>query len=258
MKILIFTDLHFGSKIENKNKEGINSHGHIIKPQLKKLKKIILKENPDFVVNLGDTVTAFSHQAAIKIFTEYLNIFNLPMPLYHLHGNHDLIQLTEEELNDLVRQDRNISFIHDGLSHIFVRAIKNREEHLIHVDKETIGWLEKELGKAKGKVVIYMHYPISGDKGNLGYYHKERPQQAFIQESKELRDVLEKSGKVLCVLSGHTHFYFNKKINGIRYITVPSFSEDKDGKPSTEFVIIELPEMDVEVKSLASYKPHHS
>lgn len=44
MKALVFTDLHFGSKIENKQKEGINSHGHIIRPHLKKLKEVILKE----------------------------------------------------------------------------------------------------------------------------------------------------------------------------------------------------------------------
>ena len=251
-KILIFTDLHYGSKIENKDgKEGVNTHGHIIKSDLLKLKKAIIKENPDFVINLGDTVTAFSHEDAVNTYKDYLNIFaDLPMPLYHLHGNHDFKQLNEKELNELVGQKDKVSFTHDNILHLFVKAYKDDEKKVVFVKEETIQWLEKEIANTDKKMAVYIHYPITEDKDNLGYYHINRPEVAFVQESKLLKDIFEKSGKVLSVISGHTHFFYEKKIKGIKHITIPSFSEDKDGKPSTEYGIVHFPSMDVEVKKI--------
>lgn len=248
-KALIFTDLHYGSKIENKNRKGINTHGHAIKSDLLKLKKAIITENPDFVINLGDAVTAFSHENYIAFYKEFLKLFSdLPMPLYHFYGNHEFELSTEAELNQLTKQKGRITFTHANILHLFVNAYK--KNGTIFVDKETIQWVKKEIAKTNKKIAIYLHYPITVDKENLSYYHIDRPAEAFILESKELRTIFEKSGKVLGVINGHTHFFYQTKIKGIKYITIPSFSEDKNGKPATEYAIVNFPSIDVKIKKI--------
>lgn len=248
-RVLIFTDLHFGGRTENKDKEGINTHGDIIRPDLIKLKEIILQENPDFVMNLGDTINYCSKEEFVDRYKEFLEIFsNLPMPVHHIHGNHDLKILAESELNGLVQQKDKVSFTYKNIHHIILKAYK--ANGAISVDYETLEWLQEEIKNTPHKVVIYCHYPISEDKDNLGYYHIYRAHDAFVQQSKMLRELFEQSGKILCVLSGHTHFYYNKTINGIKYVTIPSFSEDKDKQPSTEFGILEIPSTELRIQSI--------
>lgn len=246
-KIILFTDLHFGNNVENKSgKQGVNTHGGNILAKIHILIQTIKHLNPVFIINLGDAIQAKSKDNALALYKEFLSLFS-GMKIFHILGNHDTKYALPKEILQLLDQESHLSFELGGYKHIIIDSFKKGEE--VSMPEKTLVWLKNQL-ETKKKVIIYSHYPISQDTDNLGYYHKEYPYRAFLLESKQIREILEISGNVVAFISGHTHFYFSKEINGIKYYTIPSFSEDDNNKPSLNMGILDLDTLNLEIKKI--------
>lgn len=106
------------------------------------------------------------------------------------------------------------------------------------VPLEQLTWLRQELQTTALPVIVYSHYPIDERSMEGNYWFQERPEKAFVVNSKEVRKILEEFPKVRAFFSGHTHFAHDHTIHGIRHITVPSFAEnDGNHAPACTYMV---------------------
>ena len=76
-----------------------------------------------------------------------------------------------------------------------------------------LSWLETELSKARGPVIVLAHQRLDLDKAHA------------VQNAPAVRSLLEKSGKVLAVFQGHSHKNDYQQIAGIHYTTLVAMVE---------------------------------
>jgi DNA repair exonuclease SbcCD nuclease subunit len=241
MKILIFTDAHFGENINYETiggKDYVNVFGSQFPKLLKKLKPKF--KNYDLIVNLGDSIFNKNKNADIKRYKQFLNLFKgVKIPVIHLFGNHDTKFIPQEKLNRFIGE-RKEYYSKDirGIHHIILTAESHHMGFNPHISREQIGWLKKDIQKTSLPVIVYTHFLLTEQSSKENYYFSPfKENMILIEERKEIRKILEESKKVLLVLNGHMHFYHKEKINRITYLTLPSICEnDKKGKPTEEYL----------------------
>jgi predicted phosphodiesterase len=151
-------------------------------------------------------------------------------PRYHVAGNHDFDKITFQDVlsNEINYGDANgklyYSFIAGGVKYIVLDACYNnaKGEHYstgnfdwkvaVVPDKE-IEWLGKELSEGKEPVIVFTHQLLNGWDVN-----EKLPQSFIISNAKQVVGMLEKSGRVLAVISGHYHRGWYSVRNGIHYV----------------------------------------
>ena len=109
------------------------------------------------------------------------------------------------------------------------------------MSEEELVWLKDDLAKTEFKTLVYCHFPLDNQLMDENYYFKDRPERGSLNNKSFLRNIFQKSGKVIGVFSGHTHFFSSQVVEGITYTTIPSFSEnDGKHKPKAEYGIVTL------------------
>jgi hypothetical protein len=85
-----------------------------------------------------------------------------------------------------------------------------------------------DLEASELPAIVFTHIPLDNGsmKGNF-YFEKAYPQHAAYPESQgeAIRDVIERSGKVILCLNGHAHWNAYHAIDGVHYVTLPSLTE---------------------------------
>jgi alkaline phosphatase len=84
-----------------------------------------------------------------------------------------------------------------------------------NIPEKEMDWLKKDLQKTENPAIVLVHQLLSGAK----------PYE--INNSPQVRAILESCGKVKCVLQGHYHEGDYSEINGIHYYTLRSLIEGK-------------------------------
>jgi len=247
-KIILVTDIHYGDHIRNKAREGINTHGNT-DDLLMKLNKSILALSPKAVINLWDLVYWTTNEEKWERYKHVKNILfeNNTFPNYHLLWNHEFSLISLWDLESILNTKFRQSFTVKNTKHIIL-DIELSEDKQFQVSSKTIAWLEKELETVL-PVCIYCHYPISEEAENISYYHKNNPHRSFLKNSKELKKVIQWTTCKYWI-SGHTHFYYETKIDTIKHITLPSFSEDNKGKPNGMYGMLDTKTMNIEINTL--------
>ncbi|XAL99748.1 metallophosphoesterase [Phycisphaeraceae bacterium D3-23] len=83
-----------------------------------------------------------------------------------------------------------------------------------NLPEEQLDWFEAQLDDAAGPVVVLTHQRIDG----LDVHHNVRNGAAA-------RALMEASGKVVLVMSGHSHTNMHEQVNGIDYVVVRAMVE---------------------------------
>jgi len=243
MKIFLITDIHYGGNSNypnypvNKGLEYINVFGGQFQKLISKLKPEM--DACDLVVNLGDLIHDNSLEKDIENYKDALVLMSSKTPTKHVIGNHDLRNLTKETLASLIGEEKcYYSFDAGGYHQVVLDGNRTEPRGPNYVSEEQLVWLEEDLEKTQYKTILYCHYPLDRQSMNDNYYFSVNPELASVNNKYFVRKVLNKSGKVLAVFSGHTHFFCKQIIDGITYFTVPSFLEnDGEGKPSAKYGI---------------------
>src|SRR5262249_18755132 len=91
-----------------------------------------------------------------------------------------------------------------------------------------LDWLCDDLAGTDLPSIIFTHVPLDNGsmKGNF-YFEKAYPNHGNYPEAQgeAIRDVIERSGKVILCLNGHAHWNAYHSIDGTHYITIPSLVE---------------------------------
>jgi predicted phosphodiesterase len=207
------------------------------------------QEKVDFVIELGD----FKDQDQVpneantlKYLTTIESVFHqFKGATYHVLGNHDMDGISKEQFLSRVvntgipAMKSYYSFNQNSFHFVvldgnFTKEGKeydhgnfNWEDSMISADQ--LNWLKDDLNKNKLPVIVFIHQMLDDSKN---------VKQA-VQNAAEVRQILEQSGKVLCVFQGHVHEERYNRINGIHYYSVNAVV-DGDGPENNSFMIVDV------------------
>jgi predicted phosphodiesterase len=196
------------------------------------------QEKLDFVIELGD----FKDQDAIPNESNTLNYLTtieaefqkFDGPTYHVLGNHDNDGISKTQFLERVentgipKSQSYYSFNRNGI-HLVVLDGNFTSWDDAMIPETQINWLKEDLKKNKFPTIVFVHQMLDDSKN---------VKQA-VQNAAEVRQILEQSGKVLCVFQGHVHEERYNLINGIHYYSVNAVV-DGDGPENNAYMIVDV------------------
>ena len=188
---------------------------------------VMNRERPDFMIELGDIKDLGpSKEATLGYLDKIEKVFaGFKGPRYHVAGNHDFDCLTPEEFFARIPNDGKVSktgyysFVRGGVTFIVLNACFDSEMKPYscsnpwdnaNVPPEEIAWLEKELAAAPGRAIVFCHQCLCS---NVEPRH-------LVKNAAAVRAVIEKSGKVKAVFTGHQHSGLVDIVKGITYYSL--------------------------------------
>lgn len=223
LRLAVVTDIHHGADYGTKL-------GASALPLLGRFRDWCADVAPDLVLELGDRINNVSAEADVRLTGEVAAAFQgFPREVVHLLGNHDCHALSVEQAEAAFQASfRSHSRDQGGLHLVFWNA--NVEKHPTSgfaADPADIEWLARDLASTELPTIVCSHIPLDGGSmaGNL--YFEQGPSATLggYANSEAVRAVIERSGKVVLCIAGHTHWNALAIMDGIVYATVPSLSE---------------------------------
>ena len=207
------------------------------------------QEKLDFAIELGD----FKDQDAVpneantlKYLTDIESVFQkFKGPTYHVLGNHDTDGISKQQFLERVentgipKTKSYYSFNQKGIHFVILDGDFTKEGKAYDhgnfswddsfIPESQINWLKADLKENSLPVVVFVHQM-------LGHW---RDVKLEIQNAAAVRQILEQSGKVLCVFQGHVHEESYNLINGIPYYSVNAVV-DGDGSENSAYMIVDI------------------
>lgn len=234
-RVGVLTDIHFADKPPAGTRH--------YRESLDKLREAVARfqeEKVDFAVELGDLIDSarspeleLKHLAAVE--AEYSRFKG---PRHYVLGNHCLDGLTRKQFFENCGASRPYySFDHADFHFIVLDACHRADgepysagnfqwtDSAIPIDE--LKWLEADLQETDKHALVFVHQRL--DVAN----------SHGIRNAPAVREVLEKSGKVLAVLQGHSHKNDLRQIGGIPYCTLAAVIEGS-GAENNAYGVLEL------------------
>jgi 3',5'-cyclic AMP phosphodiesterase CpdA len=247
LKIGLLTDLHFGPQAFHEGK--LRKLTHHAAELTRGVVRVMNEElRPDLLVNLGDDIEDESREADLARYTECQEILRTAnAELVNVAGNHDTIHLTRDDLARIWRHDGPLFYSFDrGGFHLVVLHTLERKDVDVRIPRAQLEWLEADLAKTSLPAVVMMHHSASEQDLSDSFWFRGLAHLALVTERRELRAILEKSGKVRVVFNGHVHRNHLDVIGGIPYVTIQSLvenlDEDAPGRPAAAYALATLEE----------------
>lgn len=224
VKVAVISDIHHGP--DRGSKRGSRAKGLVQKFA------VWLSKNPhDIAVELGDRISDVDREADLVFVREVADWFReIRIPMHHLVGNHDAKKLgIAEQETILGRPLQSRSLDLNGWHLVFWSAhVVLDDAKGFSLGPDDLNWLQHDLSRTELPTVLFTHVPLDNGsmKGNF-YFEKFCPHHAHYSESEaeRIRDVIERSQKVVLCINGHTHWNAYHCIDGVHYITIPSLTE---------------------------------
>ena len=229
MRFGLVTDCHYADIPYAKREHPIGDAAY--RESLAKLRECVAvmdSERPSFLIELGDFKDEGPDKASTIGYLDKVEaVFSqFSGPRYHVLGNHDLDLLDKNEFLARIKnygQDEALahySFDVSGIRFIVLDACYNSklEDYVpgnwewtdANVPPPQLAWLEEELASAPGQVVVFGHQCLDP---NADMRHQ-------VRNAADVRAILEKSGKVNAVFTGHQHSGLVSCVNGITYYSL--------------------------------------
>ena len=229
MRFGLVTDCHYADIPYAKREHPIGDAAY--RETLAKLRECVAvmdSERPSFLIELGDFKDEGPDKASTigyldkveAVFAEFSG------PCYHVLGNHDLDLLDKKEFLAHIRNYgqaealAHYSFDVSGIRFVVLDACYNSklEDYVpgnwewtdANVPPDQLAWLEEEIASAPGQVVVFGHQCLDP---NADTRHQ-------VRNAADVRAILEKSGKVNAVFTGHQHSGLVSCVNGITYYSL--------------------------------------
>ncbi|MBX3183471.1 MAG: metallophosphoesterase [Polyangiaceae bacterium] len=226
----------------------------------------------DVVINLGDVLEDESALLDAERYQELTAALALlPCPKLHVAGNHDRIHLSDQALLALWAENQlTPSALHYSRDiagvHFAVLATEETRDVDVRLPKQQLEWLEADLAATELATIVCVHHPLSDCQLEGNRWFAAAPHLCRVVERKQVRQVIEASGKVALVLNGHAHWNHFDLIHGVPYVTLQSpienLDEDAPGRPACTFGWVELDAQRVLVRVFgaqpATYQLHLS
>ncbi len=235
LRVGLMTDLHYADKNPTKTR--------FYREALAKLDEAVEhmnREKPTLVIELGDFIDqADSVEREIEwLKTMESHFAKLSMPRHYVLGNHCVGTLTKQEFAQHTKAaGGHASFESNGVTFLILDACfredgtpyerKNFNWQDANLPKAELAWLEAELSKVSGPVIVLAHQRLDLDKAHA------------VRNAVEVRALLERSGKVLAVFQGHSHKNDYQQIASIHYTTLVAMVEGT-GLESSGYTMLDI------------------
>jgi predicted phosphodiesterase len=246
----IVTDIHYADIPDNGAKAYSQS--------LEKLKECVDSMNffkADFLVELGDfkdmSTPPSEEKALVYLFRAEKEFSRFSGDHYHVLGNHDEDCISKQQFlsvagNSGIPSDKTYySFDKNGVHFIVLDANFDSTGKPFdrgqfdwgdpNIPAPEIQWLKKDLRKARGTTIVFIHQMLDGEKGYS------------VKNAEMVRKLLERSGKVAAVFQGHFHEGQYRFINGIHYYTLKALV-DGEGAGNSSYALVEITPVNIRVK----------
>ncbi|WP_215225517.1 metallophosphoesterase family protein [Echinicola shivajiensis] len=209
-------------------------------------------EKVDFVMHLGDFKDQDDQQLeedTLKYLRDIESVYaRFKGPRYHCLGNHDVDSIRKEQFlsnieNTGITKDRSYySFDQKGM-HFIVLDANYHEDGRNHFYKEgadwtntnipefELEWLKADLERNSKPTIVFCHHPL------FEYFHGQS--QMHVNNYKQVKAILEDSGKVMAVFQGHVHEERFDHQGGIHFATQMAMV-DGSGAENSSFSILEI------------------
>ena len=181
----------------------------------------------DFVIELGDFKDNTNGREGTLRHLEAIEseLARFKGPRYHVAGNHDFDCLTPEEFFSRIPNDGRVSptgyysFVRGGVTFVVLNACydstlkpysRRNPWDDANVPPEELDWFARELAAAKGNVIVFCHQRLEDSA---------EPRH-LIRNAAAVRALIESSGKVKGVITGHQHKGGHRILNGIPYYSL--------------------------------------
>lgn len=236
IRLAIITDLHLGR--DTGKVRGLEAMG-----LLRNIITHIHALEPDAVLELGDRLTDEDFETDKRHLLELAGEFKrLPYPRHHISGNHDILPKALQESILGANLGNHVAML-GGWTLVFLETIDGTTGGLL--TPETLAWLENTLAQSQHPVALFSHQPLHGQwlEGNP-YFERDYREHACAKNAEAARTIMEASGKVRLCVSGHAHWFDQRTVNGIPYITLlgPTESHWTNGLACGAFSLLELGE----------------
>jgi Icc protein len=243
MKIGLISDLHIGP---DRSTQGIPLK--LSEYSLPFIDEFVdhISKNPNyaFAIHLGDLIEDAGRDMDLQNFQTGVAAFaKSPVPMHHVIGNHDVINLSQDEICSFIEKDSLFYSFDLGEFHFIILHSDTHTpvRYPASIPQNQVDWLREDLAKNNKPTVVFTHFSLADQDltGNPWFYRQ--PENCFLENRFEIRRIFSTSGNVIAVLNGHLHWNHIDHHDGIPYITVQSAVEKlKGGKISNSWGIIQL------------------
>lgn len=230
MKFAILTDIHLGGEKYYKGiLRKINKDAKIF------LDNFVAEMNnnvqPEFVVVLGDLIED-DNEINDKINIDYIVklLKQLECPVYYVAGNHDLKNISEDELAKLFNQKKLYYSFDSSRFHFIVLFSRVSEDRTIWIPNEQKEWLKQDLDKTDKKSVVFVHHGLADQDLTGNPWFEGKPKNCLIANRQEIRNIFSVSNKVIASFNSHLHWDKKNIYDNIPYFTIQSLTENEDDK----------------------------
>lgn len=236
LRIGLVTDLHYADK----DPVGTRHYRETL-AKLAEAGARFRSHPPDFVVALGDLIDAAS---TVEEEQRYLRRIQremaaaVPFPRHYVLGNHCVDTLTKEEFLAGVGQEESFySFDAAGYHFVVLDACfredgepygrKNFHWTDTSIPPGELRWLQEDLAGTPHRTIVLAHQrlDVSGPHA--------------VKNAARVREILERSGRVLAVFQGHSHDNDYREVGGIHYCTLVAMVEGS-GAASNGYSLLEI------------------
>lgn len=197
-----------------------------------------------FAVHGGDLIDALPDpdDPSEKRFLKRINaeFARLKVKRHYVLGNHCVYSLTKPEFLDIVERPRSYySFDQHGFHFVVLDACcrqddvdygrRNFDWKDTEIPAAQRDWLAQDLKATKHKTVVFVHQRLDLPVG----------EEDAVHSAPAVREVLEKSGKVVAVFMGHSHVNDYRAINDIHYCTLDAVIGG-DGQANNAYSVLEV------------------
>jgi Icc protein len=247
MRFALITDEHFGPPAYHRGKlRKLTGQAEPLTRAF--VERMNRHERPDLVINLGDVIEDSSRDTDLEQYGRFVGILEgLEAPRLHVAGNHDQVNLSDDDLRALWGHSGPLHYSRDvGGVHFVVLRTAQIEHTKVYLPDDQLEWVARDLERASRPAIVLMHHTASEMDVTGNHWFEHQPQICRIAERRKLRAVFEASGKVIAVFNGHVHWNHFDLINGIPYVTVQSLIENLDddapGRAAAAHAVCDLDE----------------
>lgn len=218
----VITDVHYADK-----EMAINRYYRDSLLKIREAVKTFNERKTSFCIHVGDLVDGGE---SVELELAYLKTVEAEYALFfgkrhYVLGNHDVATFSKKQFIDNCGAKKNYYSFNKGAFHfIILDACYNKDESDYnagnfnwtdtYIPTSEREWLKADLVSTSKKTIVFVHQRLDDEYGPHG-----------VKNAPKVRQILEKSWKVVAVLQGHDHQGAYRCINGIHYFTFRALVE---------------------------------
>lgn len=231
-----------------------NDHVQVIREGLERAVARFEEVDPAHLFVMGDLIedgdSAATDVENVRRVRDVLQ--GCSFPVTYMLGNHDVENLSRDELGELLGQDSfyGLEAFDEGAVLYLDSSIEETSGARGRLGPTQREWLDERLVETSAPVVL-VHHPIGNFDISDNHWFSDHPERAFLGDRKEVLAIFEANGTVGATVSGHIHQTGFTRFRGVPHVSVNAFGKELPDVPFTgTYATLDLaPEREIHVDS---------